>query len=382
MDIGFRHVGQLEIDDVADVIDVDAAGGDVGGDQRAQLAGLEGLQGAFALRLVLVAVDGGGFDAAGLKVSGDLVGGALGAREDQRAGQGGLGVHFAEQGALAHGFDEDDALFDAFGGGGFRRDRHLLRVGQQFTGQGADFLGHGRREEQVLALVRQLRGNLADRLDKAEVEHLVGFVEDEEFDAAQIDGLLFEVVHKAAGGGDQDVEAAVQRLVLRAVLDAAVDGGDLQAHALGIGLEAVGDLRRQFARRRQDEAAHGLRRRNDAVGQDVLQDRQGEGRRLAGAGLGDAQQVMAGQQVRNGLGLDRGGVDIALAIEGQQKGRAQAQIGKTRQAIVFHEYARPAAPRQGLETAYDPRPQLDCRVRRDGEAMRAVTSSMISGQAA
>ncbi len=349
VDIGFRNVGQLVIDDVADIVDVDAAGGDVGGDQGAQLAGLEGLQGAFTLRLVLVAVDGGGFDAAGLQIGGDLVGRTLGTGEDQRTGQRRVGVHFRQQGALADRLDIDHALFDALGGRGFRRDRHLLGVGQQFAGQDAGFLGHGRREEQVLAFVRQLLRDLADRLDEAQVQHLVGFVKDEELDAAQVDGLLFQVVHQAAGGGDQDVEAAVQRLVLRTVLDAAVDGGDRQAHALGIDLEAVGDLRSQFARRRQDEATHALGGRNDAVGQDVLQDRQGEGRRLAGAGLGDAQQVMAGQQVRNGLGLDRGRGLIAFTLEGHQDRRAQAQIGKTRHAIVFLIHARPNAmrPRSG-----------------------------------
>ena len=41
VDVGFRHVGQLVLDDVADRVDVDAARGDVGGDQGADLAGLE-----------------------------------------------------------------------------------------------------------------------------------------------------------------------------------------------------------------------------------------------------------------------------------------------------------------------------------------------------
>jgi hypothetical protein len=36
--IGLGHVGQVEIDDVGDTVDIDTAGGDVGGDQRADLA--------------------------------------------------------------------------------------------------------------------------------------------------------------------------------------------------------------------------------------------------------------------------------------------------------------------------------------------------------
>ena len=64
VDIGFRHIGQLEVHHVGDLVHVDAARGDVGGDQDAQLAVLEGFQRALALGLALVAVDGAGLDAA------------------------------------------------------------------------------------------------------------------------------------------------------------------------------------------------------------------------------------------------------------------------------------------------------------------------------
>ncbi len=136
------------------------------------------------------------------------------------------------------------------------------------------------------------------------------------------------MVDQTARRRHQDIQAAQQRLILRAVFDTTVNGRDLQAHALGIGLEAFGDLRRQFARRRQDQRAHGARRRHLAVRQDVLEDRQSKGRRLAGAGLGNAQQVVALQQEGNGLGLDGRGDGIAFALQRQQEGGRQAQISK------------------------------------------------------
>ena len=61
--VGLRHVRQVEVDDVADAVDVDAAGGDVGGDQRRDLAAAERRQRALALALRFVAVDGVGRDA-------------------------------------------------------------------------------------------------------------------------------------------------------------------------------------------------------------------------------------------------------------------------------------------------------------------------------
>ena len=49
----------VEVDDVRDVVDVDAAGGDVGGDERVDLARVEAAQRLLALALGLVAVHGG-----------------------------------------------------------------------------------------------------------------------------------------------------------------------------------------------------------------------------------------------------------------------------------------------------------------------------------
>ena len=70
---------------MADAVDVDAAGGNVGGDQRADLAGAECRQHPLAVVLRLVAVNGVGGDAGPGEALHHLVGAMLGAGEDQRA---------------------------------------------------------------------------------------------------------------------------------------------------------------------------------------------------------------------------------------------------------------------------------------------------------
>ena len=73
-------LGRVVVDDDVDVVDVDAAGGDVGGDEDVELAVAEVLERLLALALAQVAVDGGGLDA--LLVAGraaSAVGGPLGA---------------------------------------------------------------------------------------------------------------------------------------------------------------------------------------------------------------------------------------------------------------------------------------------------------------
>jgi hypothetical protein len=58
--VGLVVLGRVVVDDDVDVVDVDAAGGDVGGDQHRQLAGGEVGQRPLAHALAQVAVDGRG----------------------------------------------------------------------------------------------------------------------------------------------------------------------------------------------------------------------------------------------------------------------------------------------------------------------------------
>ena len=63
VDVVLRVPRQLEVDDDRQVLDVEAAGRDVGRDEHPDVAGLEALERARPLRLRAVAVDGDGVDA-------------------------------------------------------------------------------------------------------------------------------------------------------------------------------------------------------------------------------------------------------------------------------------------------------------------------------
>ena len=80
--VGVVVVGDGVVDHVGDVVDVDAACGDIRGDEDVLLAGLERGHGALALLLVEVAVHGGGVEAAVVELLDELGRRALGARED------------------------------------------------------------------------------------------------------------------------------------------------------------------------------------------------------------------------------------------------------------------------------------------------------------
>ena len=179
---------------------------------------------------------------------------------------------------------------------------------QEGFGDAADFGRHRRGEEQGLPGERD---QLADALDvgnEAHVQHAVGFVDDQQFDAGEQQAAALGMVEQPAGGCDQHVDAARQLGVLVAERDAADQERDVEFLAGAVFVELLLDLGGEFAGRLQDEGAG-----HPGPGAALFQHgehRQDEGRGLAGAGLGDAENVAAGQNVGDRLFLNggRGGV--------------------------------------------------------------------------
>jgi hypothetical protein len=64
--VAFRLVGQLEVDDVRDAGDINAAGGDIGGDEHPLLTVLKAFKGLAPGTLGLIAVNRAGFDTRGI----------------------------------------------------------------------------------------------------------------------------------------------------------------------------------------------------------------------------------------------------------------------------------------------------------------------------
>ena len=88
MDIVFRDVRQLEVDDVRHVFDIDPACGDVGGHEHPGVARAKTGERALALRLRFVAVNGGGLDTGVREMPHDPVGAVLRSGEDEHPAKG------------------------------------------------------------------------------------------------------------------------------------------------------------------------------------------------------------------------------------------------------------------------------------------------------
>ncbi len=107
-------------------------------------------------------------------------------------------------------------------------------------------------------------------MDEAHVHHLIGLVEDEDFDVIHTQRALVDQVEQAARRGDEDVDA------LREIADLLVDrhAAEYGRHAkLGkaaIVAAALRDLRRELARRREHEHPAAARVGAVRIGQEVM----------------------------------------------------------------------------------------------------------------
>ena len=210
----------------------------------------------------------------------------------------------------------DDVLLDVRRGGRRTADFDAHRIVQELFGQALDLRRHGRRVEQCLARERDQLADAFDVGDEAHVEHAVGFVDDEDVDLAEHQLAALEMVEQAARRGDQHIDAAIELLVLVVERDAADQQRHRKLVVLAVALEALGHLGGEFARRLEDQRARHARL--GAAARQHLDHRQGEGRRLAGAGLRDADDVAPLQHMGDALRLDGGWGGVAALRDGLQ----------------------------------------------------------------
>ena len=205
-------------------------------------------------------------------------------------------------------------------------DLDRLRLVEELGRQFLDRRRHGRREQQGLPRLGQFRADFLDVGDEAHVEHAVGFVDHQQIAAVEHDLAAAEQVHQPARGRDQHVDALFERLDLVAHLNAADQQRHRELVIFAVFDEILGDLRGKLAGRLEDQRARHPRAAA-AMGEDV-DHRQDEAGGLAGAGLGDADDVAAHQDRRDDPALDRRRRVVAAVGNSAQQFVRKAEIGK------------------------------------------------------
>ena len=318
------------------VFNVNASGSNIGGYQSANVAALEASQRLSASGLTFVAVQGHGLDAVLGEVVGNIVGAKLGARKHQHLAPvvliDDVHQHFFFL-AAAHRVDD---LRDALNSGVAGSDLNALRILQQRRGQVANFIAERGGEQQALFVLGHQGQDFFHVMNKAHVEHSVGFVQHQNFNAGQIEQALALQVKQATRCGHQDVDAAFDAIDLRFHANATKHHGGLQAKVFAVVFHGLLNLGSQFTSRCEHQSTDGFAAKLVATRfrqAELVQDRKGEGRSFAGAGLSAGQQVVPCQDDRNRLSLNGRRCVVALLLHGLQNGRGQIQFFK------FHDVA-------------------------------------------
>ena len=203
--VDVRGRRDVEVDDVRDGRDVEAARRDVGRDEDLHPLVLEGDHHAVAPALGHVAVERLHVHPAIAERAVELLAADLRAHEDDRL-VGPLGLeHAGEHLVLLGRLDLDEELLDRVDGQRGGLDLDGDRVVEVALGEAADLVRHRRAEQRGLPAARRVGEDLLDVLEEAEVEHLVGLVEDEVAARVQDEGMARDQVEHAPDRPDDDL---------------------------------------------------------------------------------------------------------------------------------------------------------------------------------
>jgi hypothetical protein len=317
-------VREIVIEDDLDIVHVNAAGGDVGGDKEFEAGLAEFAHDAVAHGLAHVAVEAVGGVTLGVKMINEFVHHALGVAENDAE------LEVVDINEAGEEFDFVAAihfvinLLDGWDGEGGLLDADILGIARIILDQLLDGARQGGGKENGLAFFRHGLKDEFDIVAEAHVEHDVGFVEDDHFDFVEAQGAAAHMVHNAAGSADDDLGALLEAEELAFVGLAAVNGEGVDA-ALEEGefVDFFGDLDGEFASGAEDNDLDGAERRVH-----FLDGGDSEGRGLAGARLGLADDISTGKEHGDGFGLNGRSLLEAEFINGLEQFGGNAQFGK------------------------------------------------------
>ena len=129
-------------------------------------------------------------------------------------------------------------------------------------------------------------------MNKAHIQHTVGFIQHQHFNFVQAHGVLMFKIQQAAGRCHQDIDAAAQLHHLRVNAHAAEHHQRTNVKVFAVIPHVLANLRRQLTGRGQDQRAH----RTTAFSvrfflDQVLKQRQRKSRRFTSTGLGAGHQI-------------------------------------------------------------------------------------------
>lgn len=281
MDVVLAVGGKVVVDDQRNLLDIDATGQKVGGDEDTGGSRTELLHDDITGALVHVAMHGGDGEVAGGELVGEPVDLSARVAEDDGLGDGDGLVEIGQGVELPVLFlDSNVELLDTFERKLIFLDQDTDWVAHELGSDLKDVLRHGGGQKDDLGALWEELEDVVDLLGETTRQHLVSLVEDEHLHAVGLEYAALDHVLDTAGRADHHLRAVLESLHVVSYAGTADAGMALNLHEVTDGDDDLLNLLRKLASGSEDERLASL----DAW-VDLLKDGDREGGRLAGTGL-------------------------------------------------------------------------------------------------
>jgi hypothetical protein len=310
MGVGLGGARRIEIDHVVDACDIEAAGSDIRCDQDVESTIAKASHRTVPLPLTHVPLQGNRTQTLLRELKRESLRAMLRSGKDDRGLAIVLGQQAVEKVSFATFRNRIEGVFDSLGR---RLDRQFddMRLVQNLPGQLPYRPGHRCREEQVLPILWKGCENSLDVRQESHVEHVIRLVQDQRLDLRKVKTTLLQEIENSPRTSNHDLWTTLEGTNLRAGSHTAEDGHGLDLGELRKQPNFGIDLDRQFPRRRENEDEGACARLFDQP----LKNRQREGGRLPGPGLGQAHHILSLEAGRNGFDLNRSGFNKTSGLE-------------------------------------------------------------------
>jgi hypothetical protein len=207
-----------------------------------------------------------GREAEARELLGELGRALAGAHEHERALLGREEQQVHERGVALSGAHEHGDVRDVLVGLAGARARDVRGLALVALGDGEHLARERGRHEVGAPIGRRLPEDGLEGLAEAEVEHLIGLVEDHGGDGGRVDRPALQVIEQAAGGADHDARPIAQRAELGRHAGSAGHDRHAGAERRVEPGELARDLRGELARGRDEQDRGARRARADGRG--------------------------------------------------------------------------------------------------------------------
>lgn len=305
MDVVLAVGGQIVVDNQRDLLDIDATGEQVSGNEDTRRAGTELLHDNITLGLFHVTVHGGDSEVTGSELVGKPVDLSAGVAEDDGLGDGDSLVEIRKRVELPLLLlNSNVELLDTLEGELLLLDQDTDGVPHELGGHLQNILGHGSGEQSDLGGLGKELEDVVDLLgettlvllapprksieDETYRKHLISLIQNEQLHVVGLQDAALDHVVNTTGGTDNDLRAVTESGHVLADVGATNAGMALNAHEVTDGDNDLLDLLGQLTSRSKDESLARLQ-----VGVDLLESSNRESGSLSGTRLGLSDNIIA-----------------------------------------------------------------------------------------